>query len=301
MANDLLASQDLTDEVAPKTIGEFKDFLNDEVQQGKFEKFFSPNDPFLANLAEKANALREDPTTDLGKPENIKRLTQLSLYHTVIYCDDSGSMSVENRYEYLIELVTRIARIATKIIPDDMAGVDLRFINNNLASNLSETEVLETMRKVWPSGVTEIGTNLRKKILEPLVYDMIDSNTSATPIPFKRPLLVCIITDGHPVQEGRDVLRDEIVRCKRKLEAKGYDATSVMYCINQVGTDPEAEHFIDALRNEKTIEEVIYCTVGQLDAKYEELKENERALESWLLELLTKPIMGRHVPVYAPS
>jgi len=183
-------------------------------------------------------------------------------------------MSEENRYEYLIRLVTRIARIATKIVPDD-TGVDLCFINNNLASNL------------------------RKKILKPLVYDIIDSTTSTSPIPFKRPLLVCIITDGHPMQEGRNVLRDEIVTCKRKLEAKGYDPTSVMYCINQVGTDPEAEHFIDALRNEKTIEEVIYCTVGQLDAKYEELKENERALESWLLDLLTKPIMGRHVPVYA--
>jgi len=59
-----------------------------------------------------------------------------------------------------------------------MAGVDLRFINNNLASNLSEAEVLQTMKNVWPSGVTEIGTNLRKKILQPLVYDMIDSNTS---------------------------------------------------------------------------------------------------------------------------
>jgi len=185
-------------------------------------------------------------------------------------------MFEENRYEYLIQLVTRIARIATKIVPDDMAGVDLRFINNNLASNL------------------------RKKILKPLVYDIIDSTVSTTsPIPFKRPLLVCIITDGHPVQECQNALRDEIVTCKRKLEAKGYDPTSVMYCINQVGTDPQAEHFIDALRNEKTIEEVIYCTVGQLDAKYEELKENERALESWLLDLLTKPIMGRHVPVYA--
>jgi hypothetical protein len=267
------------------------------VQQGKFEKFFSPNDPFLANLAEKANALREDPTTDLGKPENIKRLTQLSLYRTVIYCDDSSSMSDENRYEYLIQLVIRIVRIATKIVPDDMAGVDLRFINNNFASNLTYTEVLEAMKRVRPSGVTEIGTNLRKKILQPLVYDMIDSNTSSNPIPFERPLLVCIITDGHPVQEGRDKLRDEIVRCKQKLEAKGYETTSVMYCINQVGTDPEAEYFINALRNEKTIEEVIYCTVGQLDAKYEELKENERALESWLLDLLTKPIMRRHANV----
>jgi hypothetical protein len=48
------------------------------VQKGKFEKFFAPSDPFLANLAEKANALREDPTTDLGKPGNIEKLTN---YH----------------------------------------------------------------------------------------------------------------------------------------------------------------------------------------------------------------------------
>lgn len=67
-----------------------------------------------------------------------------------------------------------------------------------------------------------------------------------------------------------------------------------MFCINQVGTDKSAEQFLNALRNEKAIEEVIYCTVGQLDAKYEELKENERALESWLLHLLTNPIMERH-------
>ena len=67
-----------------------------------------------------------------------------------------------------------------------------------------------------------------------------------------------------------------------------------MFCISQVGTDRSAEQFLDALRSEKEIEDVIYCTVGQLDAKYKELKENERALELWLLCLLMNPIMERH-------
>ena len=288
-------SQDLLEEVEPKTVAEFQTFLNSEVQQGKFGKFFAPNDPFLATLAEKANALKDDPTTDLGKPENIKRLTHLSLYHPVIYCDDSNSMTLENRYEYLIKLVTRIARIATIIVPDDIAGVDLRFINNNLESTLQAKEILKVMRGIKTSPGTNIGTNLRKKILKPLVYDIINQpkifNNS---IPFKRPLLVCIITDGCPRPELPNTLRDEIITCKQKLEAKGYDPTSVMFCVSQVGTDRSAERFLDALRNEKEIEEVIYCTVGQLDAKYEELKENERALESWLLRLLTNPIMERH-------
>ena len=205
-------------------------------------------------------------------------------------------MILENRYEYLIELVTRIARIATKIVPDDMAGVDLRFINDDSESTLSAGQIQEVMRRLQPEGYTPIGTNLREKILKPLVYNIIDKpKTSNNPNPFKRPLLVCIITDGCPTDEAPNRFRDEIITCKQKLEAKGYDPTSVIFCINQVGTDHSAEEFLDALRDEKEIEEVIYCTVGQLDAKYEELKENEKALESWLLHLLTKPIMERHM------
>lgn len=73
---------------------------------------------------------------------------------------------------------------------------------------------------------------------------------------------------------NKHIFRDEIITCRQKLEAKRYEPTSVMFCINQVGTDDSAEEFLDALRNEKEIEEVIYFTVGQLDDKYEELKEN---------------------------
>ena len=276
-----------------------RDFLNDEVQQRNLVKFFTPNDPFLINLAENANTLRNesDPATYLGKLENIKRLTRLSLYHPVIYCDDSTSMTQENRYEYQIQLVTRIAGLMTKIVPDDMADVDLRFINNDSQLSMTAGEIQQMMRRIKTSRGTEIGANLRRKILKPLVYDIIDeAYTSTNPIPFERPLLIFILTDGHPAPEGQNVLRDEIITCKQKLEAKGYDSTSVIFCINQIGTSRSAKQFIDSLRNEKVIEEVTYCTIGRLDDKYEELKENERALELWLLDLLTKSIMHRFVP-----
>ena len=276
-----------------------RDFLNDEVQQRNLVKFFTPNDPFLVNLAENANTLRNesDPATYLGKLENIKRLTRLSLYHPVIYCDDSTSMTQENRYEYQIQLVTRIAGLMTKIVPDDMADVDLRFINNDSQLSMTAGEIQQMMRRIKTSRGTEIGANLRRKILKPLVYDIIDeAYTSTNPIPFERPLLIFILTDGHPAPEGQNVLRDEIITCKQKLEAKGYDSTSVIFCINQIGTSRSAKQFIDSLRNEKVIEEVTYCTIGRLDDKYEELKENERALELWLLDLLTKSIMHRFVP-----
>jgi len=290
-------SQNLQQQVEPKTIGEFKSFLDDLVEQDKkFERFFSPNDPFLSKLAEKANALRDDHTTDLGKPENIKHITRLSLYNPIIYCDDSTSMRYEDRYEYQTQLVTRIARIATKIVPDDMAGVELRFINNDFKSQVSAEEIQQAMQGVKLSWGTNIGTNLRKKILKPFVYDLIDRPVIAgKPFPFRRPLLVCIITDGAPQPEPWNFLLDEIVECKTRLEDKGYDPTAVMFCISQVGTSREATLFIDALRNEKEIEDVTYCTVGHLESQFKELKSNERALESWLLHILTKPIMERHI------
>ncbi|KIM49775.1 hypothetical protein M413DRAFT_60710 [Hebeloma cylindrosporum] len=291
-----ISVEDTDEEVEPKSIGEFQTFLDDVVKQDKkFESFFSPNDPFLTKLAEKANALRDDPTTDLGKPENIKHITRLSLYSPIIYCDDSTSMSLEDRYQYQTELVTRIARIATKIVPDDMAGVELRFINDAFKSQLSSEGIQEAMKRVKLSRGTNIGTNLRKRILDPLVYDLIARPVMAgMPFPFRRPLLVCIITDGSPCPEPANVLLKEIVECKRRLEAKGYDPTAVMFCISQVGTSLEASQFIDALRSEKEIEDVTYCTVGHLERQFKELKGNERALESWLLHVLTKPIMDRH-------
>jgi hypothetical protein len=114
------------------------------------------------------------------------------------------------------------------------------------------------------------------------------------PFPFRRPLVVCIITDGEPQPERPNVLLNEIVECKRRLKDRGYDPTAVMFCIGQVGTGVEATKFIDALRNAKEIEDVIYCTVGHLESQFKELEGNERALESWLLHILTKPIMDRH-------
>lgn len=288
--------QELQQQVAPKSVKEFQGFLKAEITKDKtFERFFAPNDPFIEKLAEKANAITQDDTTDLGKPENIKHLTQLSLYSPFIYCDDSGSMRHENRFENMTQLVARIARIATKIVPDDMAGVELRFINNPFSEQVTAENIQDAMKRVPAKGQTNIGTNLRSKILEPFVYSKISQPVVAgKPFAFRRPLLVCIITDGVPDPEGTNTLRDEIVFCKKELERYKYDPTAVKFCISQIGTSSEAKEFLNGLRNEESIKDVIYCTVGELDAEFGKLRDNERALESWLLHVLTKPIMDRH-------
>ncbi|KAI0918884.1 hypothetical protein AcV5_001948 [Taiwanofungus camphoratus] len=273
----------------PDTVEGLKTGLDSYVAESGLDKFFAPGDPFLQTLAEKASALRDDPTTSLGSPENIKRLTRLSLYQPVIYCDDSGSMESDNRYEHQCELVSRIARIATKIVPDEF-GVELRFINAKPKheGSMPAAKVEAAMAAVRPNGGTQIGTVLRNKILQPLVYDVLASGHNLT-----RPLLICVITDGCPSNEGAEEFKKAIVNCRRQLVNGGYEPTAVMFSISQIGNDKQARAFLDGLRGDKEIEDILYCTTDQLDSKLKELRENENRLEEWLLKTLTNPIMGR--------
>lgn len=283
----------------PETVDDFKKNIGNFVGKSGLDKFFKKDDPFLQKLAEKACALRTDKSTDLGNHEHIKRLTRLSLYQPVIYCDDSGSMARDNtgavvdnnRYKDQRELVARIARIATKIVPDDL-GVHLRFINSPSQYKVTADEIDDAMKAVKPKGVTEIGTNLVKKILEPFVYDIIaDPNRD-----FERPILVCAITDGSPYPESEDTFKKAVMECRERLVDGKYEPTSVLFGISQIGNDKTAAGFLKGLAEEKDIQDVLYCTTDQLDSKFEEMKQNERGLEVWLLEMLTKPIMKRHGP-----
>ena len=132
--------------------------------------------------------------------------------------DDSTSMTTDTRVEDQRELVRRIARIATRLVPDGH-GVSLQFINHNreLNDNLPADEVEEIVSEVEPDGYTEIGTNLKKKILTPLVYDVLKAGK------LKRPILVSIITDGCPSgdslsPEKNDTFKNTILECRRFLE-----------------------------------------------------------------------------------
>ncbi|KZT11209.1 uncharacterized protein LAESUDRAFT_258401 [Laetiporus sulphureus 93-53] len=270
----------------PVTVEEFSSAVNQYAHETNLEKFFAPGDPFLEELAKSAAALRNDPTTLLGSPKNIKRLIALSLYQPVIYCDDSGSMHKGNRWSDQRELVNRVARISTKIVPDNL-GVELRFINSKASSNLTAADVDAAVTAVRPSGGTAIGTVLRRTILEPLVYEVIsDPNRKLS-----RPLLICTITDGCPSGEPQTMLKDVIVECKRRLVDAGYEPHSVMFSISQLGDDKKATNFLNDLRHEHEIRDVLYCTTDRLDSKFQELASNEKRLEEWLLKLLTKPIM----------
>ena len=140
--------------------------------------------------------------------------------------DDSSSMRRENRWQSQKELVERIAKITTRVLPQS-EGVALRFINQEVSN--SSSLGLDDIGKIFEppmnwdkEGNTEIGTYLRSKILKPLVYDKLDS----VPKKFERPLLISIITDSQPKPEPRATLKNAIVECRRKLDDVNYPRES---------------------------------------------------------------------------
>lgn len=122
-------------------------------------------------------------------------------------------MKREGRWDSQNQLINRIARVTTRILPEG-EGVYLRYINQEIpnSDSLKFEELLDVVKPLTWQGDTPIGTNLKSKVLEPLVY-------SKLPNDLKRPLLVSIITDGMPDKEPRNTLVNVIAECGNKLEA----------------------------------------------------------------------------------
>ncbi|KAI1773221.1 hypothetical protein F4818DRAFT_120986 [Hypoxylon cercidicola] len=280
----------------PKTKEDFKKSIDDFVEKNKLGKFFKDDGskPLLEKITSKALDLQNDDSSVLGQSTNTENLVKFALYQPVIYCDDSGSMNPthnpqeEDRMTDQRDLVRRIASICTKIVPDDL-GVHLRFINTELPNtdDLRMLDIETIMSQVKAAGCTEIGTNLRERILKPLLYTQYNERVKK----MKRPLFVSIITDGIPYgrAEKRYTLRDEIIKCQDYLRENGLPLRAVVFQISQIGSDPDSKDFLQELKEEDL--ENVYITAQQLDSKFRELRENDRDLESWLFQTLLEPIL----------
>lgn len=138
--------------------------------------------------------------------------------------DNSTSMKVGIHVKDQKEMAKRITRISTSIVPKDY-GTSLQFINHIRdvhEDKLSQKQVEAIMRSVKLTGHTEIGTNLKKKILQPLVYDVINNER------VERPILVSCITDSCPSHEPSEKFKETILECVRILKDNGYPPSSML-------------------------------------------------------------------------
>lgn len=126
-----------------------------------------------------------------------------------------------NRQQLLRRLVTRMCSVATRLVPDG-EGVHLRFINKEEprkgAFDSLNSEQIDNALNFEPRGGTDIGTELREKILKPFVFDVFARGET-----LKRPILIIAITDGHPTDDDPHEFKNAIVECSQALANKGYE------------------------------------------------------------------------------
>lgn len=133
-------------------------------------------------------------------------------------------MGINQRMDALKGTIKQVAKIAISLKETSQhdGGISIRFLNNENDSHMNNictvTDVEQALSGVYPCGATELGTQLKRKVLVPFIVNVLEKSRKK----LERPLLVTIITDGDPCGEDRDTLKNTILWCKRYMESMGY-------------------------------------------------------------------------------
>lgn len=114
-------------------------------------------------------------------------------------------VNVPARVPILMDTLRRVAQFATKLEP---TGISLRFLNHphdheGGFDNLDAVgEIMEKTQRIYEieGGVTQLGTMLNTKVVQPMVINKINSGD------FRKPIIVILITDGEV--STRDIYKE---------------------------------------------------------------------------------------------
>lgn len=173
----------------------------------------------------------------------------------MLLIDDSGSMSFEENGSRIDDLKLILSRVsyAASLFDDD--GVQIRFLNSQVNGDgiRNEQQVQDLVSRATFSGMTEVGTKLQQKILEPLVLGPARAGQ------LRKPVLVITITDGQPVGESKNHLSNVIRQTINTLTSTHYGRGALALQFAQVGNDMQARQFLGELDEDPEIGGFIDC------------------------------------------
>jgi hypothetical protein len=114
------------------------------------------------------------------------------------------------------------------------------------------------MQAVQYKGLTPIGTELKKKVIDELVVGK--ANTGQ----LRKPVLVIVLTDGQPSGEPDNAIFDTIRNTNMELQRSRYGAGAVAFQIAQVGNDQDARKFLAKLDSDPVVGGLVDCTSSTL-------------------------------------
>ncbi|KAF2464376.1 uncharacterized protein BDR25DRAFT_156335, partial [Lindgomyces ingoldianus] len=192
-------------------------------------------------------------------------LSLMALYDIAVLIDDSGTMqsreegkripALKKGLKVIAEMYSKLAYADDGITPRGILAA--RFLNHNRlrddaarADNLTAVALEELLQGHEFSGTTEIGTQLKKRILKPLVYEKLSNEG------MRRPLLIMVITDGKIEGEKDGVLENNIRACIDHLKSLN-KLHWVVFQFTRIGNDVHARRFLKDLKSKPIIKPYI--------------------------------------------
>ncbi|KAI5817325.1 hypothetical protein BZA77DRAFT_39340 [Pyronema omphalodes] len=214
-------------------------------------------------LAIKAKDMYEKLIAAKCNDETAKDLSLLVCYKLVVLLDDSTTMKHKRdgeRIKTLLDVLRGICEVYELSHDDGIPSVSF-FNDPKTEEKIKKDDVAALEGKTSWQGLTRIGTELKKKVLDKHVFD------GKTVREMDEPLLVIVITDGEVEGERKGFLEHLINMAIKKLgedPKNGKDALSIQ--VAQVGDDEEAERLLERLdkHQEENVKNHVSCLLSKL-------------------------------------
>ncbi|KAI4137844.1 MAG: hypothetical protein LQ341_004959, partial [Variospora aurantia] len=247
----------------------YKRLLLATIQQKSLQNMIPSSHPNLERYAQHAPGQIDQLCARWDVPREMGQdLAKLALFDIVLFIDNSGSMEFEQKGARMVELkkiITRVVYAAT-LFDDD--GISIRFMND-WASNpamdgfdmrrldriQNEHMVEQIVSKIRYVGMTPLGTELRNKVIDPLVLGPARAGR------LQKPVLVITITDGQPEGEPIDTIFGTVRYASNELSRMPqYGPGAISFQFAQVGDDQQAREFLAKLDSDPQVGQLVDCT-----------------------------------------
>jgi hypothetical protein len=185
-------------------------------------------------------------------------LAVLGLYDIILFCDDSGSMSLNEpaednltRHQILQQIMVTLSFWASLM---DADGVCVRFFNLSQEANgmSNAKDVKNLFNAVRPSGGTPMGEMMKEKVIDKMIRNLLMSGN------LDRPILIITVTDGCP---NNPIAVINTIREARNMSLQSkYGENAIAFSFAQVGSEPSATAWLEQIDVDPQVGKCIDCT-----------------------------------------
>lgn len=172
-------------------------------------------------------------------------------------------MRFEENGERIKDLKLILQRVTYAAMLFDNDGISVRFMNSTPPPHLvngirDDRQVEALMQSLQYKGLTPMGTELRKRVIDDMVVGRARMGQ------LQKPVLVITLTDGQPSGEPESAIFDTIRYTNSQLQQTHYGAGAAAFQIAQVGNDQEARAFLAKVDSDPFIGGLVDCTSSEL-------------------------------------